>query len=185
MTEQQQILDNPQRYGTVSRLLHWSMAFILAWQFATALSHLLLEDSALDDFFWPTHKPLGLVLITLVVARALWSLHNRGHRPPSLSPMAQLGHLGLYVLMIVVPLLGLLRQYGSGRAFSPFGLPLMPGFEGGAIDWMTTPGNLLHSWLGWALLMMIFGHILMVFVHRRRPRDHDVLARMIGNRGGR
>jgi len=185
MTEPQQILDTPQRYGSVSRLLHWSMVLILFWQFATALSHLLLEESALDEFFWPTHKPIGLVLIVLVIIRALWSLHNRGHRPPSLSPMAQMGHLGLYVLMVVIPLLGLVRQYGSGRAFSPFGIPLMPGFEGDGIAWMTAPGNLLRSWLGWALLAMIVGHVVMVFVHRRRPRDHDVLARMIGNRGDR
>lgn len=184
MTEPQQILDTPQRYGSVSRLLHWSMALVLLWQFATALSHLLFEKSALDAFFWPMHKPLGLVLIVLVVVRALWSIHNRGHRPPSLSPMAQMGHLGLYVLMVIIPLLALVRQYGSGRAFSPFGLPLMPGFEGDGITWMTAPGNLLHSWLGWALLAMIVGHVVMVFVHRRRPRDHDVLARMIGNRTG-
>lgn len=147
MSTHNQLLDNPQRYGTVSRLLHWSMALLLALQLATALSHLLLQDSAIDSFLWPTHKPLGLILMLLIIFRAAWSLRNRGHRPPSLGPMAQLGHLGLYALMIAIPLLGLLRQYGSGRAFSPFGLPLMPGFEGDGIAWMTLPGNALHSWL--------------------------------------
>lgn len=182
MTHRMQLLDSPQRYGTVSRFLHWSMALILAWQFATALSHWLVADSAMDEFFWPTHKPLGLLLVLLVALRALWSLHNRQHRPPSLSPMARLGHLGLYVLMTLVPLLALARQYGSGRAFNPLGLPLMPGFDGDELRWLTMPGNLFHGWLGWALLLMIIGHIVMVFVHRRRPRDEDVLARMFGNR---
>lgn len=178
---QGQLRDSPARYGTLSRFFHWTMAIILAWQFATALSHLLLEDTAIEGFLWGTHKVVGLLLIILVVLRGLWSLRNRGHRPPSLSPMASLGHLGLYLLMIVVPLIGLVRQYGSGKAFEPLGIPLMPGFDGGAISWMTAPG-VLHSWLGWLLLLMVIGHIAMVFVHRRRPRDEDVLARMLGNR---
>lgn len=178
---QTQLHDSPARYGTLSRFFHWSMAAILAWQFATALAHLLLEDTAIEGFLWGTHKVVGLLLIILVVLRGLWSLHNRGHRPASLSLMAKLGHLALYTLMLVVPAIGLLRQYGSGRAFEPFGLPLMPGFEGGSIGWMTAPG-VLHSWLGWLLLVLIVGHIAMVYVHRRRPRDEDVLARMLGNR---
>ncbi|WP_415844325.1 cytochrome b [Stutzerimonas zhaodongensis] len=178
---QSQLHDTPARYGTVSRFFHWTMAAILAWQFATALSHLLLEDTAIEGFLWSTHKAVGLLLIVLVVLRGLWSLRNRGHRPPSLSPMANLGHLALYLLMIVVPLIGLLRQYGSGRAFEPFGIPLMPGFEGDRIEWMMAPG-FLHSWLGWLLLAMVVGHIAMVFIHRRRPRDEDVLARMLGDR---
>lgn len=44
------------------------------------------------------------------------------------------------------------------------------------------PANLFHGWLGWLLLALIAGHILMTFVHRRRPGDQDVLRRMIGKR---
>ena len=125
---------------------------------------------------------MRLLLIILVVIRGLWSIYNRGHRPPSLNVPAQLGHLALYFLMVLIPLLALLRQYGSGRRFDPLGIPLMPGSEGEEIEWLTIPGNLLHSWLGWLLMLMIVGHIVMVFIHRRRPADEDVLARMLGNR---
>ena len=182
MSTKWQPLDSTARYGTISRFLHWSMALILAWQFATAVAHWVFEDTAIEGFLWGTHKVVGTLLIALIFIRALWSLYNRGHRPPSLNIPAQLGHLTLYALMLIVPLLALVRQYGSGRAFEPLGIPLMPGFEGGSIDWMTEPGNLLHSWLGWLLLVLIVGHVVMVFVHRSRPRDEDVLARMLGNR---
>lgn len=182
MTSRWHTLDSTERYGTVSRFLHWSMAVILAWQFASAAAHWLLEDTEVERFLWGTHKVVGTLLIGLIVVRALWSLYNRGHRPPSLDIMAQLGHLAMYALMLTVPLLALVRQYGSGRSFTPLGIPLVPGFEGESIDWMTAPGNLLHSWLGWLLLIMIVGHVAMVFIHRRRPRDHDVLARMVGDR---
>lgn len=178
---QRQLHDSPARYGTLSRFFHWSMAAILAWQFATALAHLLLEDTAIEGFLWGTHKVVGLLLIGLVVLRGLWSLYNRGHRPASLSAMATLGHLALYALMLIIPAIGLLRQYGSGRAFEPFGIPLMAGFDNGPIDWMTAPG-VLHSWLGWLLLVLVVGHVAMVVAHRRRPNDEDVLARMLGNR---
>ena len=179
---QRQFYDSEQRYGAVSRFLHWSMALILVWQFASALSHWLMEDTEVEQFLFGTHKIVGLLLLILVVARATWSLINRGHRPPSLNAMAQLGHSAMYALMVTIPLIALVRQYGSGREFSPLGIQLMAGFEGGEVGWMTAPANLLHGWLGWALLAMIIGHITMVFIHRRRPADDDVLGRMLGDR---
>ena len=36
--------DCAQRYGSVTRLLHWGMAIVLGWQFVTVLAHVLLED---------------------------------------------------------------------------------------------------------------------------------------------
>lgn len=102
----------------------------------------------------------------MVLIRAAWSLSNAGHRPRSLSVLARLGHLAMYALVIAVPLLALLRQYGSGRSFSPFGLPLMSGFEGDKLEWLLTPANIFHGSLGWLLLVLILGHILMTFLHR-------------------
>lgn len=170
--------DNHDTYGSVSRLLHWGMALLLAWQFLSAGSHLLLDDTAVEAFFWPTHKPLGFALFVLIGLRAVWALIHLRVRPPSVSRLATAGHVALYLLVLIVPSLALLRQYGSGRAFEPFGIPLMPGFEGERIDWMMAPGNLLHSWLGWLLLVLIVGHVFMAVWHRRRPDQPDVLERM-------
>lgn len=177
-----QLRDSVDRYGTISRALHWGMALLIAWQFATAGARVLFADSPLDTFLWATHKPLGFLLLVLVAVRAAWSLSNAGHRPTSLSLIAKLGHLAMYALIIVIPVLALLRQYGSGREFSPFGLPLIPGFDEAAIEWLEAPANLFHGWLGWLLLVLILGHIVMTIAHRRRPRDEDVLRRMIGKR---
>lgn len=51
--------DSPKRYGSFTRLLHWSMALLLIWQFLSALAHYGFEDTAFESFFWPTHKPLA------------------------------------------------------------------------------------------------------------------------------
>ncbi|WP_376692942.1 cytochrome b [Wenzhouxiangella sp. EGI_FJ10409] len=172
------IRDNQDTYGRVSRFLHWGMALLLAWQFLSAGAHLLLDDTAVEAFFWPTHKPLGFALFALMILRAAWALIHLRVRPPSVNRLASAGHVALYLLVLLVPALALLRQYGSGRAFEPFGIALMPGFEGERIDWMMAPGNLLHSWLGWLLLVLIVGHVFMAFWHRRRPDRPDVLERM-------
>jgi len=155
------------------------MAVVFAWQFTSAATHLLAEDSALDEFMWPIHKTSGFLLMVLIVLRVLWALANTGRRPPSVSVLARLGHTCLYLLMVAVPLVGLIRQFGSGRAFSPFGIPLMAGFEGDKIEWMTDLGSNFHSLLGWLLLALIIGHIAAAFWHHLAG-DKNVMYRIIG-----
>lgn len=172
------IRDTDSRYGWVSRVLHWGMALLFVWQFSSAAARVFFEDTALESFLWGTHSQLGVVLLVLVVLRAVWGLANVSRRPPSISVMAKLGHLALYGLMIAVPTIALIRQYGSGRSLDVLGINLMPGFEGEKIAWMTELGGLLHGELGWAMLALITGHIVMAVMHRRLT-NHDVLKRMV------
>lgn len=170
--------DSADRYGVVSRTLHWGMALLILWQFLSAGAHLLLEDTAIEAFFWSSHKPLGLLLFALISIRIVWAVGNLSRRPQSVSSAALAGHLGLYSLLVIVPGLALARQYGSGKPFEPFGIPVFSGFEGEEIQWMVAPGNILHSWLGWLLLAMIVGHIFKVGRHRHGSSHTDVLPRM-------
>ena len=80
--------------------------------------------------------------------------------------------------MLVVPTLALLRQYGSGRAFAPFGIPLWPA-SGERIEALVAPANAAHGLLAWTLLALIAGHVAMVLLHRFLWRD-GTLARMAG-----
>ena len=170
-------------YGAISRLLHWAMASLFAIQFITAIAHFAFPDTALEAAVWGAHKPLGALLMALIVLRLVWSLVERGQRPVSVSLAASLGHLAMYALMVAVPLVALLRHYGSGRAFAPFGIPLMSGFEG-EIEWMTATGSIFHGLLGWVLLALIVGHVGMVILHRRMAGE-DVLVRMLPRHGVR
>lgn len=169
--------DSPARYGSVSRLFHWGMALCFAVVFAAALVHYFAHDAAIDRWLWPVHRPTGALLMALVVLRAAWALLHARQRPPHVSLPAHLGHLVLYALMIAVPAIGLLRQYGQGRAFAPFGVPLMQARPDDKIEWMTQLGSLLHSKLGWVLLAIVAGHIFMALWHRRSGH-HNVLPRM-------
>lgn len=176
------LTDTPLAYGTISRLLHWGMAVLFAWQFTgMALKLALGRGSQLASFMVGTHGSVGFLLLVLVLLRAAWALAQRPQRPPHQSGLigrlALLGHLALYGLMLIVPTLALLRGFGSGKGVRLFGVQLQQptGVETG---WMTAPGNLLHGNLAWVLLALIAGHVAMVAVHRYLWRD-DVSGRML------
>ena len=175
--------DSATRYGSVSRLFHWGMALLFVVIFSAALAHYFAKDSALDALLWPVHRPIGALLMLLVLLRAAWALLHAGQRPPHINLAAHLGHLALYALMLAVPFIGLLRQYGSGRAFAPFGVPLMPGRDNDKIDWMVELGGLLHGELGWVLMACVAGHIAMALWHSRKGASavDNVMPRMLGN----
>ena len=169
-------LDNPSRYGLISRGFHWGMAALFAWQFAGALLYLAIGDTALTRFVGGSHFALGFALFLIVLIRGTWGLLSFGRRPGARNRVATAGHAVIYVLMVVVPGVALLRQYGSGEPFSPFGIPVMPGPRE-KIAWMTVPGDLFHHWLAFALLALILGHTAIALVHRYVWKD-DVLSRM-------
>ncbi|MFT8246512.1 cytochrome b [Roseomonas sp. BN140053] len=176
-------MDSPEGYGRVSRAFHWGMAILFAWQFAGAILFVSIGDSALTRFVGGTHFDMGFTLFVLVLLRGGWGLLNMGHRPPhqgTAGKAAVAGHLLLYGMMIFIPGIALLRQYGTGDAFSPWGIPLMP-HRGTKIEWMMAPANLLHYWLGFALLAVVVGHSAMVLLHRVLWRE-DVISRMTRGR---
>lgn len=172
-------LDTPERYGRVSRAFHWLMAMLFAWQFAGALLYVGIGDTAVTRVVGASHFTLGFTLFLLVLLRGIWGLANIRRRPTHkgrLGRAASIGHGAIYALMIVIPSLALLRQYGTGKPFTPYGIPLM--FErDGKIPWMIAPADLLHSWLGFTLMVVVLGHAAMAVVHRLKWKD-DVLARM-------
>lgn len=169
-------LDTPQRYGLISRSFHWLMAALFAWQFAGALLFVGIGDTAVTRFVGGTHFTNGFVLFVLVLLRGSWGLLNFGRRPPRMSRAASVGHALIYALMIVVPSLSLMRWYGWGQEFAPFGVRVMAA-RANKIEWMTVPADLLHYWLGFFLFAVILGHVAMTLVHRLLWKD-AVLSRM-------
>lgn len=172
-------LDSPRRYGRVSRGLHWLMAALFAWQFAGALLYVTIGDAALTRLVGGSHFTLGFTLFVLVLVRGFWglaNLHRRPAHPGAQGRAVAAGHGLIYLLMVLVPSLALLRQYGSGKPFAPYGIPVMPARET-KIEWMMLPADLFHYWLGFTLLIVVLGHAAMAFLHRRLWNE-TVLTRM-------
>lgn len=169
-------------YGRITRLLHWSIAVLMLWQFIGMGLKLALGRVPVAAFFVGTHQKVGTVLFALIVLRVLWAIGNRGNRPahgdglPGLA--ARAGHLALYAAMLVVPAAALLRAYGSDKPFAPFGFQIFPAQQP-EIGWMVGVGDLVHGEGAWLLLVLITGHVMMVGIHEGMWRD-GTLARMAG-----
>ncbi|WP_372238759.1 cytochrome b [Neisseria meningitidis] len=114
--------------------------------------------------------------MTVITLRIVWAVANRAKRPQSDSKAAAAGHGILYLLMLAVPVIGMIRQYGSGP-LKVFGVEVMQGSPE-KIEWMANLGNTFHGNLGWLLFAAVVGHVAMIVVHRVQGRD--VLCRMTG-----
>lgn len=178
-------MDSRERYGLVSRALHWGMSYLLIWQLFSITTWKVFgpaEWVKIVTSFGPYHGTVGLLVVGLVVLRAIWAFINRKRRPPyevgGMGRVAFAGHVLLYALMFAIPALALLRAYGNGKGWSPWGLPLIPA-TGEEVEWMMAPANALHSLLAWGLFILIAGHILMALHHRAVDRN-GISARMTG-----
>lgn len=175
--------DTPFVYGRITRLLHWSIAALILWQLAgMGLKLALGRESAVAGFFVGSHQKVGTVVFILILLRVIWSVSNGGNRPPhgpgAVGLAARAGHLALYAVMILVPLVAVLRAYGGTRGFAPFGFTIFPA-RVEPIHWMVDLGGALHGELGWVLAALIAGHVAMVGIHEGMWRD-GTLARMAG-----
>lgn len=177
--------DTPNRYGLVSRALHWTMAYLLIWQFVVLLTWRIFGESQIAktvSSLGPDHGTVGLLVLALVMIRAAWWLAGRAGRPPHASGWegraALFAHVALYGLMFAIPALALLRTYGGGKGWKMLGVQLVPE-TGVKIAWMVAPADLMHGVLAWGLSILILGHIGMALVHRFVRRD-GTLARMAG-----
>jgi len=98
------------RYTRPAIIAHWLIALLMIGNIVLGLVAEKLPDDrirlAID-----THKSIGIIVLGLVAMRTLWRL---GHKPPlfsqSMAPwergLAHATHLGLYVLMLWMPLTG-------------------------------------------------------------------------------
>lgn len=165
--------DNPQRYGTISRFLHWSMAAAFLFMLGTAIAWNINEDY-FSLMGW--HKSIGVLLGVLAVVRLIWALIHARHRPSG-NLLVKAGHGILYLLMLAVPLIGMIRQYGSARDFALFDILAMPK-AAERIEWMTQLGNQWHGTLAWLLFALVAGHIVMAVVHQ--IKGEKIINRMAG-----
>lgn len=174
--------DTPRRYGRVTRLLHWSMALLIVWELAGMGLLRLLGRESIAAPVASLHQPVGTLLFVLIAVRIVWALVNRGRRPPHGEGLrgaaSRLGHLALYLLMLIVPVVALLRAWGSDRAFAPFGFEIFPA-RAEEIEWTGILAGALHGELAWVMAALIVGHVVMAGVHQAMWRD-GTASRMAG-----
>ncbi len=177
------------RYSTVAIVLHWLIAaaiifqVILAWRMdgRTPSGFALIQ----------LHKSVGISILVLSLLRLAWRLANR---PPPMPAgmatwerwLAKVAHVGLYVIMIGMPITGWI-MVSTSRIQVPtllYGVvpwPHVPGLAhltGAAKSAWNDVGHLGHEALAWGAYVLIALHVAGALKHQLLSREEPVLAHM-------
>lgn len=172
------IHDDKTRYGSISRLFHWGMAFLIVWQMMKFFDRVNDGEHWIGYTLVPWHTSIGPLILVLVVLRIAWALRQKGNRPeqdPAMATLVNTGHVLLYAAMVIMPVTGALTMIGKGYGLAPFGIELVA--KGPEVPWMIAVGS-VHSPLAWLLLLMVLGHVGLALVHQFVKKD-GVLDRML------
>jgi cytochrome b561 len=177
-------------YSVAARRFHWWTVAFLALQVPVGL--FMVRYGAATNFAEPTgklydgHKLLGLAILLLAVTRLTYRLvHGAPPDEPTLElwqkAVSHITHWGIYVLLLVVPLLGWLAisYYGP---FEPFGikLPRIAGQD----EAMATRTFFFHKLAAYALIVLVSMHVGAALFHYVIRKD-GVLRRMFVRAGRR
>jgi cytochrome b561 len=180
------LTNSADRYGLISRFLHWMMALlILAMIGVGAYMADLAKEDPLRAQLYTLHKEIGVTLLSLAVIRILWVLVSRApvmpaalHRWEVILAKSTVGLL--YLLMLATPIAGYLMTNTGGKPISYFGLFDMPVLVGENHDLHETLEE-VHEFLAFSILALVGLHVLGAIKHRFIDRDPkaDVLKRML------
>lgn len=106
----------PQTYDTVSRALHWLTVLGFIGILSTITVWTIYDGEEWVKSLFGVHKSIGFITLLVIAVRIVWALLNASKRPAADSFAAKAGHLVLYVLMLAVPVIGMIRQYGGAAA---------------------------------------------------------------------
>jgi cytochrome b561 len=169
-------------YDRVQRLFHWSMAAIIITALLIGLYCAYQEPGTpVRRYLLEWHKSLGMTALVLIVLRIAYRLSTKA--PPYLEPMGRLNHaaasgahLGLYALMLFMPLTGYWFSASGGYSLPFFWLFQWPRVL--PVDKAATHlPEALHLYGAWAIYIVVGLHIAAVLWHQLIKRD-SVLSRM-------
>ncbi len=172
------------------RAMHWLTVALLL--FAYPLAWLVDDVPSADQAhrLIVLHRTFGLTLLLLTLVRFAWRQWSRARIQPLPADLpgwqrfaARANAMGLYVLLLAQPALGLAASWLHGdRIVIPGGIefasPLSPDRPTARVLFG------LHSWVSILLLMLVGAHVAAALYHRFVRRD-DVLAGMLGAGGPR
>lgn len=178
------------RYTIIAMILHWVMAIAFFLMLGSGIAMVNFEiDPSFKFNLYQWHKSLGVLLLITFFLRVAWRLWNK---PPALPQSfkkldvigAKLGHLGLYALMIAMPLSGWVMVSSSVYGlptivFGWFEWPHISALSGNEI--VNTISKNAHWIMSWIFIAMIAIHILAVIKHYKVDKE-NLLTRMIPTR---
>lgn len=162
-------LANPAtHFGTVSRVLHWSVFVLFLYQFVGANVMTRLPRGAevlgMDgNFFYNWHKSIGLSLLLLATVRIAWRRTVAlPDWPASLTDVDRaIAHRlesALYWLMFLMPITGYLFVMAGGYGVKLFGVHDLDN-PIGKQEWLAGWAQFAHVTLSYAIVIVVGWHV--------------------------
>lgn len=166
----------------MARFLHWSSALVIIGMFALGL---WMVDLNYYSQWYQTaphwHKSIGILLAGVTLLRLFWKgLTNA----PAIEgselekKAAQMGHLALYLLLVVIFVSGYLISTADGRGIEVFAWFTVPG-AGELFAQQADIAGEVHFYAAWLLIFLATGHALAAIKHHVIDKD-NTLKKMLG-----
>ena len=114
--------NEPNRYGRVSRLLHWTIAILFISLIPMGIfASMIPEDTDYRKAYYVVHKTIGVTVFLLVLARLVWNrVSKRPALDSSITPierkLAHGAHYTLYFMMLAIPITGFMMTSYHGKS---------------------------------------------------------------------
>jgi cytochrome b561 len=173
------------RYGQVSRFLHWTIAILFIALIPMGIfASIIPEGTSYRNAYYVVHKTIGVVVIGLVFVRLVWNrLSPRPALDAALKPterkLAKFAHGALYVAMVAVPITGFVMTSFHGYPTFFFAWEFGPFWA--SSDSATIAWGSFHKYLLPTLVYLILGaHIAGALKHRFIDGHKQAFRRIVG-----
>lgn len=167
------------RHSTWTLVLHWSTVAALIISVACVLLRDVTEAQKLRILLLDAHRQFGLFVLLALGLRLAQRLSGGmlQHREPSkvVRFAAHAAHLAMYVMLFVLPLLGLMANSARGMGVNFLGLVPMPHLVSSDPDVADTLVD-YHVWAAWGMLALVVAHIAAALWHHMVRRDGVLVA---------
>ena len=171
------------RYGRVSRLLHWAIAILFISLIPMGIfSSIIPEETSYRNAYYVVHKTIGVTVFLLVIVRLIW---NKISKRPALDntltstekKLAHRAHNILYFMLLVIPVTGFMMTsyHGYGTFFFFWELP--PLWE---------QSNVYQIWGGfhkyllpYIVYIILGAHVLGALKHQFIDKHNSAFKRMV------
>lgn len=169
-------------YGSIAKILHWTIAFLIIGMYVIANIMMDLSPSVMKWALYDLHKSTGLLIFSLVLLRLIWRWIN----PTPMLPMSvprvqkiasQINTILLYILMIVFPISGGIMTIMGGHPINFYNFfVIQPVYS--SITSMAKIAREIHGYSAYALSICFTLHVLAAFYHHFIVKD-QILRRML------
>lgn len=179
-----QIYNTPEKFGIVSKYLHWVVAFLIitAWIVGDYMMDLKDTDPVRFKLF-DLHKSVGMVVLMLVIIRLSWRLYNGVPKFLGKSRILEVAantvHYLLYAFMFIQPLSGWAMSSAAGYNPTFFGLFIFPGLVAKNPSMVETY-VIIHNTSANILLLLFVMHVSGALLHHFIFKDNTLRRMTMG-----